>query len=255
MHKFTTGMKELGYYVYLYVDPRTSQPFYVGKGTGNRVFSHLSDKSESPKVAAIAEITAAGEKPRIELLAFGLDEKTAFKLEAAAIDLIGFENLTNKVVGHGANKAGRMTVEEVQARLAVEPIDHFDDPCVLIKLTDSYPDSAARTDTELYDATRGMWSMNIENARERAKYALAVYGGIIREVYEVSAWLPAGTTLYLDAVRLEDADRDNLSETRIEFVGRIAPEKIRKKYIWKSVAHHYKKGSANPVKYVGPSQH
>lgn len=253
MNRFTTNAKELGYYVYLYVDPRTNLPFYVGKGTGNRAFSHLSDKSESPKVAAIAEITAAGEQPRIELLAFGLDEKTAFKLEAAAIDLIGFENLTNKVVGHGANKAGRMTVEEVQARLSVEPIDHFDEPCALIKINDSYPDSAARTDADLYDATRGMWVMNIDNARARAKYVLSVYGGIIREVYEVSAWLPAGSTLYSDSLRLENADRDNLQETRIEFVGRIAPEKIRKKYLWKSVAHHYRKGSSNPVKYVGPA--
>lgn len=32
----------LGYYVYLYIDPRDGQPFYVGKGQGERALSHLS---------------------------------------------------------------------------------------------------------------------------------------------------------------------------------------------------------------------
>ena len=30
----------IGYYVYVLVDPRTKQVFYVGKGKGNRVFDH-----------------------------------------------------------------------------------------------------------------------------------------------------------------------------------------------------------------------
>src|SRR5713226_3424238 len=40
-------IEKLGYYVYLYIDPRDSTIFYVGKGQGNRAFSHLSDASES----------------------------------------------------------------------------------------------------------------------------------------------------------------------------------------------------------------
>lgn len=253
MKKFTANTEQLGFYVYLYVDPRDNKPFYVGKGTGNRAFAHLADTSESPKVERIRQLIEEGYEPVIELLAFGLDEQTAFKMEAAAIDLIGFDNLTNKVVGHGARRAGRMTVEEVQARIQPEPIGQIDEPCVLIKINSSFPDSASRTDQELYDATRGMWKLNIDQARRRAKYVLSIYGGIVREVYEVDDWYPANTTVYSEVSQNWRGTEGYKTEGRIEFVGKIAAEPIRKKYLWKSVSHLYKPGNASSVMYAGVS--
>ena len=47
-------------------------------------------------------------------------------------------------------------------------------------------------ETELYDATRGIWKVGEE--RVKAKYAFAVFEGVIREVYEISQWLHAGST-------------------------------------------------------------
>ena len=70
-------IEALEYYVYVYSDPDTKKPFYVGKGTGNRAFSHLKDKSETDKVNKIKEIKARGKQPIIEILAHGLDEETA----------------------------------------------------------------------------------------------------------------------------------------------------------------------------------
>ena len=49
-------IEELGYYVYVYSDPDTKQPFYVGKGKGNRVFAHLSDETEKKKVEDIQSL-------------------------------------------------------------------------------------------------------------------------------------------------------------------------------------------------------
>ena len=34
-------IEQLKYYVYLLIDPTTNKPFYVGKGQGNRIFSHV----------------------------------------------------------------------------------------------------------------------------------------------------------------------------------------------------------------------
>ena len=42
--EFTTEViSKLGYYVYLLIDPRTGNTFYVGKGRGNRTFAHVND--------------------------------------------------------------------------------------------------------------------------------------------------------------------------------------------------------------------
>ena len=88
-------IKNLGYYVYIYSDPDTKQPFYIGKGKGNRCFNHLFQDNDSEKVAKIQEILKNGKEPIIEILVHGVDEETALKVEAAAIDLIGIDNLTN----------------------------------------------------------------------------------------------------------------------------------------------------------------
>ena len=39
-------INSLEHYVYVYSDPDTKEPFYVGKGKGNRVFTHLDEQSE-----------------------------------------------------------------------------------------------------------------------------------------------------------------------------------------------------------------
>ena len=47
---------ELGYYVYVYSDPDTQKPFYVGKGKGNRVFDHLFSNDDSKKTMYIQNL-------------------------------------------------------------------------------------------------------------------------------------------------------------------------------------------------------
>ena len=85
--------ERLRHYVYLYVDPRTQKPFYVGKGQGERALAHLWDTSESRKVQVVKEIQAGGLTPQIDILMHDLaSEEAAFRIEAAVIDVIGIKN-------------------------------------------------------------------------------------------------------------------------------------------------------------------
>src|SRR5258705_11897904 len=43
---------------------------------------------------------------------------------------------------------------------------------------------------ELYTCTRGLWRLRKERA-DNAKYAFAIYQGLIKEVYEIEKWLAA----------------------------------------------------------------
>ena len=47
---------------------------------------------------------------------------------------------------------------------------------------------------DLYEATRGVWKLG--RRRKGARFAFAVESGIVREVYEIQAWHPAGSTAY-----------------------------------------------------------
>lgn len=80
--------------------------------------------------------------------------------------------------------------------------------------------------------------------REQAKYAFAIFEGIVREVYEISGWFPAGATL--NSRNLSGFN----SEARWEFVGRRAPEDLREKYRNGDVSHLFPSGAQNPIKYL-----
>jgi len=244
LKKFSNKTKEsLGYYVYVYSDPDTKQPFYVGKGKGDRVFNHLNDQGESDKAEKIKEIKEKGKEPIIEILAHGLDEETAFKVEAAVIDLIDIKNLTNIQRGHESSTYGKIEISKLEARYSCEKLnfDEINDNLLLIKINKRYRNNMSSL--ELYEATRGYWRVNVENAK-KIDYVLSVYDGMVLEVYEVATWLPALSTFS----NRKTSNPEDLKE-RYEFVGKIADDKIRNKYINKSVSDYFSQGEANPVKY------
>jgi len=111
---------------------------------------------------------------------------------------------------------------------------------IAIKVNQAYRENM--TELELYEATRGYWKIDVKRA-EKAEYVFSVYKGIIKEVYKIKEWLPAGT---IPRSTLPDAETP---ADRYEFVGEVAEETIRNKYIEKSIANLYRKGEANPIKY------
>ncbi|MFG0294030.1 MAG: hypothetical protein ACF8MJ_12870 [Phycisphaerales bacterium JB050] len=244
MKKFSPKVIEaIGFYVYLYIDPRNQQVFYIGKGCGNRVFSHLRVKDDSEKARIISELDKLNIKPQIELLKYGLSEEEALLVEATAIDLINIANLTNAARGHGSRFGARASVEEVQATLSADPVTVTHN-CLLININREF--RYGLTPIELYDATRSAWRLGLK--RESVDYALSVYRGIVREVYRIATWLPSGSTMRLRDAATEGRAPDR--EGRWEFVGEVADDEIRKRYLGKSVAAYFPPGNQNPVKYV-----
>ena len=234
-------LKEMKNYVYLLSDPQTNEIFYVGKGKGNRVFSHLKDNSDNPKVKKIKEIQAQGYEPKVEFLVHGVeDEVTIKKIEAAIIDLIGKNKLTNKVGGYESSYFGRMDLEQIKAKYSSDEAN-ITENVVLIKLSKTFRYNMDPMD--LYDYTRGVWHVS-EGRRESIKYAFAVYDGIIQETYNVLQWFEAGTT-FTNRVDIDAWRRAQ----RWEFIGSIS-EQMRKKYRYKSVENYYTLGNRNPIRYT-----
>lgn len=229
----------LGFYVYRLVDPRSGRTFYVGKGTGNRVFAHAAGSLPNeaigmlpPKIHLIAEIRNDGLEVEHHIHRHGLDEPTAFHVEAALID--AYPGLTNAVGGHHSDELGSILTSDLQLRLqAPEAVWQHQMLIVAINRT-----AAARS---TYDAARYAWKVG--RRRDTIAYVLAVRDGLIVDVFAPTAWLPA--TL---------ANFPNMTPAmpdRHGFYGLPAPDTVRALYLNKRLPIGCNL-SQHGIRYVGP---
>lgn len=87
-------VRRLGrYYVYLYINPITNLPIYVGKGTGKRCYRHLTEKiggnTNLLKYNTIRKILRTGVRPQIVKVIENIEEDLAYNIEASLIQDIG----------------------------------------------------------------------------------------------------------------------------------------------------------------------
>ena len=242
INKFSQETIEgIGCYVYRLIDPRNGQTFYVGKGTGNRVFQHAEkaigyyegakDISENDpnKVRIIEEIRQAGLEVLYVIHRWHLDDNTAFEVEAALID--AYQGLSNIQSGHH-DEYGVTNAEVLENTFRKPEYNEPDDfKYILIKVQDwkieeiceKYPEKDHR-----YEATRSAWRITPKSISEYP-FVFSVTDGVVREVYKVHRWMKS--------------DR----EGRYEFEGEIATD-IRNQFINKRIPEKYrKKGMAAPV--------
>lgn len=188
--------EKIGYYIYCLVDPRNQNIFYIGKGTGNRVFQHangaLNEKfAITDKISLINEIHQIGLKPLYYILRHNIqEEKQALEYEALAIDLLSLvkENqqpLTNIQGGTYSSEKGLMSLSELKQLYDPQELD-TDLPVMLITINRGYKEikqaikSGQLIDEDdiaqaIYQRTRGYWKLS--QRREKAKYSVAVYRG------------------------------------------------------------------------------
>lgn len=227
--------RQLGYYVYVYVDPRTETPFYVGKGRGQRALAHLSSEVETRKGQILSELAAEGREPRIDILAHDLpDEQTAFRIEAAVIDLFSLDRLANKVRGWRSITLGRWPLADLITQYAARPVT-ISDPVILIRINNQY--TPGMPPDELYEATRYAWKLG--ERRDGARFALAVFEGVVREVYKIHRWRKATPPL-----------GETWKSERWEFDGTVAAQSRRSKYLGRRVDSYLPRGGQYPIRYV-----
>lgn len=237
MESFPAGVaSKLKTYVYRLIDPRNGETFYVGKGQGDRIISHIRAKVEGDeidnKLKRIREIRLAGFEVAHVIHRHGMDDKTAFEVEAALID--AYPGLTNLVGGAGSSDFGAMHAKEIISRYSAEPAV-FQHKALLISVNRS------ATESSLYEATRYSWKISKAKAQQ-VEVILATRLGMIVGAFVADAWLEANSANF--------PGRESVAG-HLGFIGHEAPEAILRLYGGKRVPDEFRKrGAANPIKYT-----
>src|SRR6266542_1077169 len=212
-------VRKLKTYVYRLIDPRNGETFYVGKGQGNRVFSHVRAEQNlegddlDNKIKRIREIRLGGFEVAHVIHRHGMDERTAFEVEAALID--AYPGLTN--VAGGTGDYGAMHAKEIIRRYSAEPAV-FRHKALLISVNRS---AAERS---LYDATRYAWKISKAKAKQ-AEVILATMQGLIVGAFIAHDWLEATVANFPGRAEFDGVPG------RLGFVGKEAPDEIKRLYV------------------------
>lgn len=125
------------YYVYFLLDPRTSQPFYVGKGRDNRMTSHEQAVIGNHKTAKlphhdrIRELHAVGLNPVHQKFQADMTEKDALLLEKNLIEQYG------RIINGSGILLNKSPGSETGSGISPKPVDQFDLNGAFIKTWDS----------------------------------------------------------------------------------------------------------------------
>jgi hypothetical protein len=245
--------ESLGYYVYRLIDPRNGQTFYVGKGRGDRIFSHAKqqlsqnttdqpddDDDESLKLQTIGEIRRAGLEVLHVIHRHGMDEQTSFEVEAALIE--AYPVLTNMQGGHGNQERGCAHTDELITKYQLEEAP-LDDQFIAININRSIEERMS-----IYTATNWCWKIAEWRAVKNTP-VVAHTAGIIRGVFEVDYWCRADDPSFQSRIGPNE-DLEQISK-RWGFHGHPAREELQAKYMKKRLPKA-KKGHASPLRFMGP---
>ena len=221
----------IGYYVYGLRYPRKQDYFYIGKGKGNRVFSHVKQTSargiSDPKFDIISTLRSEG-GPEIDIIRHGLTEQEALLLESALIDVLGVDQIANKVKGFNSEKYGLMSPKNIEAQYKgkplVKPIK-----AVCFKINRAWRRNMSAL--ELYEMTRGNWRLSLARA-ENAEFGIGLTDGVIRSIYKIHSWEKV----------------PERSPERYRFIGYEIDE--MKRYLGHSLAFHPNHRVRGPLFYI-----
>ncbi|WP_313239934.1 LEM-3-like GIY-YIG domain-containing protein [Sphingobacterium multivorum] len=243
--------EELKSYVYILIDPRDNKIFYVGKGYGNRVFSHINEAIFNPvgteKLEIIRAIKQEDLKVKHFIVRHGLEENEALIVEAVLIDFLTFKDfvevakISNIVAGHYSFNQGIKTVNECEILYNCEVLKKEDikHNVLVININKTYDNKRKKKSENpiydrpnIYEATRGWWVLD-KNRAENSDFVLAEYKGVIRAIFKPEKWVQ---------------DIENRGVKRWGFEGsEVTSKEILDIYMNKEVPKI--RGMANPIRY------
>lgn len=239
-------IQHLKFYVYLLIDPKTDEPFYVGKGKGNRIYNHVQCALENDitnnKYDEIRKILSNGNQVKHLIVRHGLTEKTAFEIESALIDTFKFipkfKNYIRGNIQGGVNsiEKGLMTANEIIRLYNAEPLSEIEDNCIIININKTYKRGSG--ENAIYEATKEIWDIK-EHRRNKAKFVLSEYKGLIVEVFKVNKWYSK------ERGYNEGAKKYGQTYLGYGFEGTIADSLEKEKYINKTISPFKKRGFAS----------
>ena len=102
-------------------------------------------------------------------------------LESALIDVLGVDQIANKVKGFNSEKYGLMSPKNIEAQYKGKP---FVKPikAVCFKINRAWRRNMSAL--ELYEMTRGNWRLSLARA-ENAEFGIGLTDGVIRSIYKI----------------------------------------------------------------------
>lgn len=185
-------MKKLNrdYYVYLLIDPRDNQVFYVGKGINLRTFQHEQDAemagadTESKKLKTINDIKNSGYEVKREIFS-NLTESESFNLEAVLIKTYRSRNpekMTNIQSGHHCE----WLMQPEKYKDIFDDTDSYEKYVTDEKIIFIHPHRSfdyEDTFEERYEKFKGGWAFNLNKAK-RADYIFVIVNHKIKYVFK-----------------------------------------------------------------------
>lgn len=242
-------LKYLGnkYYVYTLGD-EMNNVFYVGKGKGDRIFSHELESEFFTKEQLTEKhnkIKELGDKIRRNIINHHLEENEALASENTLIQFLGLRNLTNKISGHGDRL---YSVEELEKRFGYLPVSKNDINTSELILVVKIDGAFDLSDDESVNYSFLQNNTDDKNLKSRTLFQWKINKSLSSKIKYVIGVNKSPELSVVSAYKIDDYETDG---KRVGFYSSSNSVQTQKELgIYRRSLCDLKFGSGNPITYI-----